>query len=311
MEDSTVVSYPRGLTLPAQLASAANRYGGGRPPFRVYSIGFRGTGAFDYYYLADEIISARPDLVIIPFNLASLSPLWRRAFSRPELSGWMGGDQLVETLVLPLGSAGLTVDQAVINFAIRRGGAGEAQHWLRQQQLRVGLGREAVQDWMAVENRNGVGAERQAERRRQLASYSRTALPGELRYNAVGMRDHYGRALAGVDRGHALLRVLGATVGRLKRAGIESLVYVVPMNHEHIERLGIADESGLARTLGAAEAMVHEQGGRFIDLHALLPDALFRDAGGHFVHEGENGPGRVAEALAPAVTAAARGEPAR
>jgi hypothetical protein len=305
--DSTVVSYPQGLQLPQLLAESANRHSGGWLALRVYSIAHQGTGVFDYYYLTDEFIAAHPDLVIIPFNLASLSPRWGRAFSRPELSGWMSADRLVETLTLPVGSAGLTVDQALLYFALVHGGASDAWFWLDQLQLRVGQAREGVERWVAAKNRSGVSAEKRFERRQQLANWARTSLPGELRYNALGMREQYGRALAGVDERNAQLRVLRATLGRLREAGIESLVYVVPVNHEHIERLGLANEAGLARTLGAIESTVRGQGAHFADLHALLPDALFRDAAGHFVHESENGPRWVTEALAPSVVAAARG----
>ncbi|MBW2293194.1 MAG: hypothetical protein JRG94_12920 [Deltaproteobacteria bacterium] len=96
--------------------------------------------------------------------------------------------------------------------------------------------------------------------------------------------------------------MLGATVRAHVRLGSDVLVYVNPINVEHIEQLGLLDESGLAQSLDHATAAVTRNGGHFVDLHQIFPDAAFRDRSGHFAYEGEiNGPVELAERLAPSV----------
>ena len=125
---------------------------------------------------------------------------------------------------------------------------------------------------------------------------------GGNRYKARALGDHYAPILNGVDRDHPVLRVLGAIVSHFDRNGIRTLVFTVPMNVEHIDAMGLYDEAKLAHSLASIGATVREAGGRFLDLHDLLPDRGFRDAPGHFTVDGPiDGPARVAAALVPHV----------
>jgi hypothetical protein len=76
---------------------------------------------------------------------------------------------------------------------------------------------------------------------------------------------------------------------------------------EHIEAAGSDDPTGLARTLTSIESVSLRAGGRFIDLHDLLPDAGFRDVAGHLSATNTiDGPKQVASRIAPIVVETAR-----
>jgi hypothetical protein len=111
-----------------------------------------------------------------------------------------------------------------------------------------------------------------------------------------------GAALRGAEFHHPVLRMLGATVGVFQESGIPTLVYAVPVNLDHLERLGLLQREGLARTLAAARAQVEARGGSFVDLHDIFPDSMFRDAGNHLYFEPpRDGPAQLAGQLAPHV----------
>lgn len=80
------------------------------------------------------------------------------------------------------------------------------------------------------------------------------------------------------------------------------LVYVVPVNVEHLQQVGPDSRHGLERTAETLRHIVEEEGAEFLDLHALLPDAGFRDPPGHFTYDGEiDGPMLVAQRIAAAL----------
>ena len=99
-----------------------------------------------------------------------------------------------------------------------------------------------------------------------------------------------------------MLRVLGATVDEFHRRGIPTLVFVVPANVEHWTKLGLHDAKGLEKTMDSVREIVTANGGRFLDLHATLPDSGFRDAPSHFVEGKDFDAGQlVARKLLPEV----------
>ena len=109
--DSMVVSYPPGRTVPSRLEQAVEQLRGPRPRVKVVSLAAPGMGPFDYYFVANLVARAKPEQVILPFNLATLSVPWRGTFSRPELGGWLDPSQVTEALQLPLEWVGLTTDR--------------------------------------------------------------------------------------------------------------------------------------------------------------------------------------------------------
>jgi hypothetical protein len=304
--DSTSVSYPDGRRVYERLYQQANRLAHGRPRIRVVNLGSHGAGPFDYYFLADRIAEARPDQAVIGFNLGSMGRAWRRSLSRPELAGFVGASRLAEAIRLPLHWIGLRTDQLLFYGAIVGAGGYDLWRLLQHEQVRLGSARATVESW--VGERTGSHPEVPFQRSLKKARLARDLTPGGgNRYNARALRQHYGAALAGADPDHPVLRIFAAMVSCFERSGIETLVYTVPLNVEHLDAVGIFDAAGLATTIASLEAAVREAGGRFVDLHDLLPDPGFRDAPGHFtVEEPIDGPARVAAVLAPIVVAEAR-----
>jgi hypothetical protein len=71
-----------------------------------------------------------------------------------------------------------------------------------------------------------------------------------------------------------------------------------------IRSLGSYDEAGVAHSVRSIRAVLEAEGVVVLDLHELLRDSGFRDAGNHFAVSAElDGPDLVAAELAPAVAA--------
>jgi len=286
--DSTATYYPGLHAVPVQLQQALQREG---LAARVYSFGFPAMGPFEYYFLADLVRSAGPDQVVLGFNLAAPSERWHRVYARPELAGWIGAARLLEALRLPLHWVGVSLDDLLVYTAVVHAGAAEPWWWLRVQHARVERGWDSLQRRLGQEPPDRGQAD--------------AALPPGSDYYRFGgerIRALYGASFDGLRADHPMLRLLAAAVRSFVRAGVPVIVYVVPANVEHFERLGVLDEAGLRVTLGRVRRAVEGAGGVLLDLHALLPDAGFRDAGGHFRFEGPvDGPRLVAERLAPLI----------
>ena len=105
-----------------------------------------------------------------------------------------------------------------------------------------------------------------------------------------------------------MLSILGAAVSAFQRAGIPVLVYLRPLNVEHMRAIGVLDEAALARSIGQLEAVVRQNAGEFADFHDLLPDdEAFTDSGGHYNPTGEPHAHRIiADAVAPLVASRAQ-----
>jgi hypothetical protein len=122
------------------------------------------------------------------------------------------------------------------------------------------------------------------------------------RFNAGWVDRLYGAAFSGVAEEYPPLRIFAALLDRFFRTGIPTIVYIVPANIEYMRSLGMVDERGLADTIETIATLVNERGGTLVNLYDLLPDEAFRDASGHFTHEGPyDGPNMVAARLLPVV----------
>ena len=257
-------------------------------------------GAFDFYFLADEIADAQPDIVIMPLNLASLGRPWRNSFSRPELAGWIRPTRLTEALDLPLHWIGLTTDRLLLYVGMVQTGLFPTWRYVTRDQARTGTARELIEERTAGFFA-GWPEERVREARKLYRLRAYMDLPRK-RYAAPLLRTHWGAALDGVNEDNPVLQALGAAVRRLHAADISVIVYVVPINVEHIEAKGLLDAAGVRQTLDSAQHVVRSSGGTFVDLHDLFPDHGFRDAAGHFqTNEEFDGTRQVANALAPFV----------
>lgn len=300
--DSTAVDQPPHRAVPARLARSLNRDLPGGARYRVISLALEGLGPTDFYFLADMVVAARPDAVVMAFNAATLSPKWSQRIARPELAGWIRPARVPEALLMPLDWIGLRADQLLANVAIVRSGGAGAWFWARREQARVGAARALVERGIDVW---AYGDHTPGDRnllQRAEARPGRTADPDSV---AALLRDRYGPALAGLRASHPALEVVGATVRALRREGAAVVVYFVPMDVELLERVGVANRAGLVRTAAAVESVVTSQGGVFVDMHGQLPTEAFRDPQGHYALDtAVDGPEQLAVALAPALARA-------
>ena len=298
--DSTVVSYRPGHQVPEQVEAELARLAPDGPRIELVSLAVSGVAPFDYYFLADRIIAAEPDGVLFSFNLDTVSPSWRNAYSRPELAGLTALRRVPEAASLPLDWVGLTLDRLLFYVSIVQLGGFDLWYQLMIDQARVGRARSEVQGWA-----DGVfGGEASHVTKDAIDEHVLSSLfvPGPehpyFRFTEKGVLEHYRGALGGLGPDNPVLQALTAAVRDFELAGIPVFVYLTPVNVEHMDALGLLNREGLARTIAVVEEEVREAGGDFIDLHALLPDEGFRDGTGHFVVDDEvDGPARVAQAL--------------
>ena len=93
--------------------------------------------------------------------------------------------------------------------------------------------------------------------------------------------------LDGIDTTHPTLRFIAASISIFAHAGIPVLVYLNPVNIEHLNAIDIIEESKFRQTLDSYRHSAHGPGVAFIDLHDFLPDGGFADMSGHFRHDDE------------------------
>lgn len=299
--DSMVVSYPEGRRIPEQLQQRLDALSGEPGRLRVHSLAAPGMGPFDYYLLADLVVAAHPDVVILSFNLTSLADAWRGTFSRPELAGFIEPSRLPRALGLPLDWIGITADRLLGYVALVQAGGFEPWRELSSQQARLGGARTIVARklgaWLAG------NADKRFSRQSLNHLKARMVVEKTQRLTLEGAEDRFGKALAGVTPDEPTLDVLGAAIRVFRDHDIQVVVYTNPTNVEHLEAVGAANPQGLALTLASIEEVSRDAGARFVDLHDLLPDRGFRDFAGHLAFKGAvpDGPLLLARKLAPIV----------
>jgi len=310
MGDSTVMAYPPGHTLFEYLQREFDTHAmDGLPAreVRVHSVAAQGMTPGNYYLALDNIIKAKPDLVAITINLGVVRSYLPPVLRRPELAGWMRARRLPRALFrLPLHHYGVTADQLLLHqFFVRENFADD---WFRQrrEQARVGHLREEFENYVA--ERTGCNVEPAMRAGRKNLKMRRQTLPEDSRrFNSRRAQDFFGLSMRGLDADHFTMVVMEAMLEELEEAGIRAFLYVVPTNIDHLRRVGVYDEAGLAKTLATFEAAARHHEADFADFHALLSDAAFRDAFGHLYHEEPwDGPQRLAREMYPAVYASLR-----
>lgn len=297
MGDSTVMSYDQGRTvidrLDQTLRSSLER------PARVDSLASLGMSTLEYYPLARRIAEAGPDAVVLGFNLQWLSQRWRDSLARPEMLALLRPRDLPEAIQEPLYWWNVTLDRLLLWVTLWQIGAVESWHAYRIEQVRTGNGLDALR--AAVQSRwQGVPADHAITGMPPIPLSLAQGRPDRL--NAKVLRQLYGPALGGVDADHPALELLAAILDRFAERNIPVLVYVTPANVEWMRAVGILDERGLERTIRTLQSACAAHGAALLDLHALLPDAGFRDGGGHFAtDQRQDGPLLVAQRVVPAL----------
>jgi hypothetical protein len=292
--DSTAVSEkaPK-RAVPMVLGRALQQYPGAP---RVISLATPGFGPADFYFLAAELASVRPTAIVLALNPAALSSSWISRQSHPEFVSVLGTRRWGEAFGLPLRVVGVTADRLVVYPLIEAAGLGKIWRRARSFQARVSKGWQTL--LVASDGNNGP------ERRNDAAMLTRV-LVGENKLDpGEQQRKRYGTALDGVESSNPSMRVLRATLEFWQRARIPVLVLMIPVDVEHFAKLGIANEDGMARTVGTLEGITQAAGAAFLDLHDLLPSKAFADAAGHYDYASDvNGPALISAQLAPKLAA--------
>jgi hypothetical protein len=262
-----------------------------------------GMGGFSHYLFSEAFAALEPDLVVLSVNLRWFSRAWNRN-ERGVLVGWLPVGRWPEAASLPLHEVGVTADSALLMRALVASGAVSGWYRLRREQVRVVHGRERLEERLeaCLGQRPGAGY------RELHAAAERKRLGSRRRMTPDSAERLLGEVFRGMDPDGPMLKALGLLITRLRAAGARCLVYVAPLNVEHLRRIGVYDAGGVARSIARIEAVVRRHGGSFLDLHALLADAAFKDFSDHLeLGAGHDASTRVARALLPEVLEALRG----
>jgi hypothetical protein len=275
----------------------------GESHFRVFSFATPGFTQFTQYFLSHRLADAGPDHVVLGFNLSSLSQSWRTG-DRPELAALLPVRFLGEAMRLPMYWIGLSTDELLLYTTVAQLGSSEAWLALTQQQARCVHAWGSAAEWLQARSSAPDGLAYQMShfyRRRQ-----QQLLPGAPERETEWLaRWRYDAALAGVGPEHPVLQILRATLEVFREHRIPVLVYIIPINVEHIEKLGLLDRAGLLRSIESVRRVALASGASLVDLHDLLPDAAYSDAAGHLsVDAPLDAPPIVAERIAQALLAA-------
>jgi hypothetical protein len=261
---------------------------------RLRSVVGSGLGLFSQYFLSDRVLERQPDQVVLGLNLRWFSQLWFN-LEREQLAGLLPARHWSVAAALPLARAGVTADRLVFYRAVMAARGLRAWDWLQREQVRALRATVALAERLQAASPFPDGLDYRVRHR-----FRRAARDGVARATREAARRQLGRVLAGLPQNDPGLRVLDAVLEAYRAAGIPVLVYVAPLNVEHLRGLGVLDETGLARSLARIEALARARGADFLDLHALLGDAFFKDALDHLVTAPlAEGPRRVAAALLP------------
>jgi len=282
--DSTVDSYATTKKIPFRLEEALRRSALEPQSLEVTNLSFPALGSTSYYFLADRVIETRPDLIVWEVSLTHASERWRRNIPRPELAGWMSPARIPGTLAMPMEDIGLTADELLLYQLIVGIGAGEAwRDWLVNLS-RVDKVRGNFEEWLS--SFTGNSPEKRFQLVWALRAMAALREGGELdRYNYAGEIEHFGKVLEGIDTDHPTLRFISATANLIRQSGIPLLVYLNPINMEHLEKVGVLEDGDIEKTLTAFRQTLDLEGVVLLDLHDEFPDDHFSDMAGHFRHD--------------------------
>jgi hypothetical protein len=290
-----------GDTIPSQIT---RKLRDGAPPGvqpKLYRMAVPGAGYSVFYFFADEIVRMRPRMVVYEFNANTLSDTWHLKWARADNVSRIGFEHIPEALMLPLDRLGVTVDRILWTVACVELRCGKL--WNRIQRAQLSVAELYLRARGVVESSTGWRANERMRNVRLLGR--RSAQIGEdrsRRRTAEQYREVLDTALDGAPPDHMAFQLLAATIRRLVDAGIPVLVYATPLNVESIRERGVWNPVGMQQTMTNLADVVHAAGGRFVDLHDLLPDDGFRDAASHMTFRGKgSGQDLLADRLAPLV----------
>ncbi len=286
--DSTVVGYGWGRQLPRRLDATLRADLGAQTPVHVTSIGFPGMGIHAYALFADVIAQTRPDYFVWQIALTHTSTAWIAGNTRGELAGWTALDRLPALVTTQPMPGGLSVDRLLANQAwVRLAGP---RRWAsaRDSISRVaGIPLQLSQRLHGGEQRDPISRHHRAARFARRVAQSP---PDRLnRFDGETSRRQFDAALRGIAEDDPIVQALSGAVARIAGTGTRVIVYLTPLNHQHLREVDAYDEARFEQSIASLRGAVIDGGGAFIDLSEMLEDADFKDGVGHFV----DGPARA------------------
>jgi hypothetical protein len=251
----------------------------------LHQLSWPGWGIAAQYFLADEIVRARPDRILLELNLRALGPAARGDLSYPELAGFVRRHRLWEAIWISLSDTGVTLEQLLFYHAIVANHLDGSWGDLRRKQADVFRQRASIETWL--DESIGSTSLRDRTLAESLCLFDRVLAPGKNRERQSFLKRSLGNALGGIPATHPRMQLLKATLERFRSARIPTVVWVAPVNIEHVRSEGLGLE-GLEESVATIRDLVESTGAGFVDFHALLPDSAFRDAGDHVSAVGKN-----------------------
>lgn len=284
MGDSMVFTDGPGISMPEWVRrELVARQGKRRTGVHVLSWAAWGTAP--EYCMVDEIAGSKPDLLVLELNLRLLGPAPLGAVSYTELSGHIANDRLLEAAFLPLSHAGMTLGRMLFyrGIVLTKHEA-QFQDIVTRQAMLFDV-REPLEKWLDSKTHTRLYEDRRLAWGYTLSARYLAAGTTHSRDSLPHAHDALGDVLDGIQEDHPRLVVLRAMLQDFRKLGVPVLVWVSPINLDHLKSLGL-DLDGIERSMGTIERSVEGSGAHFVDLHALLRDDEFADAGDHYLREG-------------------------
>lgn len=286
--------------LPARVHAALRQRGPRGQHMHVHTLCAAGLGPSGLYFISDRLAATQPERVVIGLNLGSFNADTMREFGYPESAGMLAANQLPEAASLPMSDVGLTLDRVLFYKALVSAGAIDAWVALRKTQAQAFKLRDSIAS--AIEAATHTRALADMQFALAMARIGHAELPGKRRATREMAERMYGPVLSGLARDAAGLRWLDAALARLQHAHVPVLLYLRPMNVEHMRELGLSLER-LPVSIAEIRRTAERRGAQVVDLHALLPDGAFTDIGDHYTFDGDpNGTNWLGDRIALAIT---------
>jgi hypothetical protein len=251
---------------------------------RIYPLSWPGWSLAGQYCLLDDLLRLGPDQVLLELNFRGLTVESARGFSQGELAGFLSADHYLEALSLPLPQAGVTPDRLLFYRTLVAGKELRTWKTLLDIQARLYNAREPAEQ--AFERFVGVNSMATRKLALLFEAVHRAYAAGQDRESRDRAIASLSPTLAGIEPDFPPLATLAAVVRRVAASGRSPLVWIAPINVDHLLKLDV-DVRGLDRSVRSVRRVVEESGGELVDFHASLRDKDFADAGDHPSTDGE------------------------
>ncbi|MDG2304397.1 MAG: SGNH/GDSL hydrolase family protein [Candidatus Binatia bacterium] len=262
----------------------ADRHMGDAEPPGVVNVSAPGLTAFSHYFLSEKLAGLGADRFIVGINLGWFSR--GQHAQQPSMVGLLPASRWPEVFALPLRSLGISADEIITSRALMHSGLLETWRSLQREQVRL---RHAVRR-AASSLLRALGLPNDQSYPRRIKAYHHRSRTRAGRPTEAGARKRLARILAGLPADDPNLAVLDALVGRLRASGARVLLVVPPTNVEALNELGVYNREGVQASMARIRDVAARNDADFLDLHALLPDAAFRDANDHLASRSKSRP---------------------